>query len=48
MIRQSAHEMASALAQGEVTSVALTQAHFDRIDQVDAKVRAFLLSLIHI
>ena len=42
MIRQSAHEMASALAQGEVTSVALTQAHFDRIEQVDAKVRAFL------
>ena len=34
--------MADALAQGETTSVALTQAHLDRINSVDSKVKAFL------
>ena len=42
MIRNSASEMASKLASGEVTSVALTQAHLDRIAEVDDKVHAFL------
>ena len=34
--------MADALAKGETTSVALTQAHLDRISSVDSKVKAFL------
>ena len=34
--------MASALAQGEITSVALTQLHLDRITSVDKDVHAFL------
>ena len=34
--------MADALAKGETTSVALTQAHLDRINSVDSKVKAFL------
>ena len=34
--------MANALAKGETTSVALTQAHLDRINSVDSKVKAFL------
>ena len=34
--------MAEALAKGETTSVALTQAHLDRINSVDSKVKAFL------
>ncbi|WP_310965125.1 Asp-tRNA(Asn)/Glu-tRNA(Gln) amidotransferase subunit GatA [Nocardioides terrisoli] len=34
--------MAAALAAGEVTSVALTQAHLDRIAEVDPAVHAFL------
>jgi aspartyl-tRNA(Asn)/glutamyl-tRNA(Gln) amidotransferase subunit A len=34
--------MASALAQGEITSVALTQLHLDRIASVDKDVHAFL------
>jgi aspartyl-tRNA(Asn)/glutamyl-tRNA(Gln) amidotransferase subunit A len=42
MIRQSAHEMASAMESGEVTSEKLTQKHFDRISAVDAEVHAFL------
>jgi aspartyl-tRNA(Asn)/glutamyl-tRNA(Gln) amidotransferase subunit A len=42
MIRSSASEMASALAQGEITSVALTQLHLDRIASVDKDVHAFL------
>lgn len=40
--RASAAEMAAALAAGEVTSVALTQAHLDRIAAVDGPVHAFL------
>jgi aspartyl-tRNA(Asn)/glutamyl-tRNA(Gln) amidotransferase subunit A len=35
MIRNSASEMAAKLAAGEITSVALTQAHLDRIAAVD-------------
>ena len=42
MIRNSASEMASKLASGEVTSVALTQAHLDQISAVDKNVHAFL------
>ncbi|MCX6437236.1 MAG: Asp-tRNA(Asn)/Glu-tRNA(Gln) amidotransferase subunit GatA [Actinobacteria bacterium] len=42
MIRSSAAEMATALAKGEVTSVALTQLHLDRIVSVDKDVHAFL------
>lgn len=42
MIRSSASEMASKLASGEITSVALTQAHLDQIAAVDKDVHAFL------
>ncbi len=42
MIRKSAAEMANALAQGAITSVALTQLHFNRIASVDKDVHAFL------
>jgi len=42
MIRNSAAEMAAKLAAGETTSVALTQAHLDRIAAVDTDVHAFL------
>jgi aspartyl-tRNA(Asn)/glutamyl-tRNA(Gln) amidotransferase subunit A len=42
MITRSAHEMSQAMASGEITSVALTQLHFDRIAEVDAAVHAFL------
>ena len=34
--------MAQALTKGETSSVALTQAHLDRINSVDSKVKAFL------
>ncbi len=42
MIRKSAVEMAAALAKGETTSLALTQAHLDQIAAVDGAVHAFL------
>ena len=42
MIHSTAAEMADALAKGETTSVALTQAHLDRITAVDGQVKAFL------
>ncbi|MBZ5733066.1 Asp-tRNA(Asn)/Glu-tRNA(Gln) amidotransferase subunit GatA [Nocardioides sp. TRM66260-LWL] len=42
LIRRSAAELADALASGETTSVALTQAHLDRIAEVDGPVHAFL------
>ena len=42
MINKTAAEMSSALAKGEVTSVALTKQHLDRIADVDNKVKAFL------
>ena len=42
MITRSAHEMAAAMAAGEITSEKLTQDHFDRIADVDADVHSFL------
>ena len=42
LTRRSAAELADALAAGEVTSVELTQAHLDRIAEVDGEVHAFL------
>lgn len=42
MITRSAQEMASAMVAGEFTSEQLTQEHFNRIDQVDGEVHAFL------
>ena len=42
MIRNNAADMAAKLVAGEITSVALTQAHLDRIAAVDADVHAFL------
>ena len=42
MIKTTASEMSLALAKGEITSVALTQQHLDRIADVDKKVKAFL------
>ena len=42
MITRPAHEMAAAMDSGEITSVELTQAHLDRISEVDAQVHAFL------
>jgi aspartyl-tRNA(Asn)/glutamyl-tRNA(Gln) amidotransferase subunit A len=42
MIRQSAAQMAAALAEGSTTSVELTQAHLDQIAAVDNNVKAFL------
>ena len=42
MIRESAHEMSKALASGETTATELTKKHFERIDAVDSKVKAFL------
>jgi aspartyl-tRNA(Asn)/glutamyl-tRNA(Gln) amidotransferase subunit A len=41
-VEQTAAHMAQALAAGEVTSVELTQAHLDRIAEVDGRVHAFL------
>jgi aspartyl-tRNA(Asn)/glutamyl-tRNA(Gln) amidotransferase subunit A len=42
MINSTAAQMAGALAKGETTSVQLTQAHLDRIADVDGQVKAFL------
>ena len=42
LVRMTAAEMADALAAGEITSTALTQAHLDRIAAVDGDVHAFL------
>jgi aspartyl-tRNA(Asn)/glutamyl-tRNA(Gln) amidotransferase subunit A len=42
MIRNNAADMAAKLVSGEITSVALTQAHLDRIAAVDTDVHAFL------
>ncbi len=42
MIRKTAVELADALAAGETTSVEITQAHLDRIGEVDGAVHAFL------
>ena len=42
MIKQTAAQMAQALAKGETSSVELTQAHLAQIAAVDSKVKAFL------
>ncbi len=42
MIKQTASQMAQALAKGEASSVELTQAHLAQISAVDSKVKAFL------
>ena len=42
MINQTAAAMSEALVKGEVTSTQLTQAHLDRISDVDTSVKAFL------
>ncbi|CAB4663547.1 unannotated protein [freshwater metagenome] len=42
MIRLSAVDMAAQIASGQTSSVALTQAHLDRIASVDTDVHAFL------
>ena len=42
MINKTAAQMADALAKGETTSVELTQAHLDRVAEVDSQVKAFL------
>ena len=42
LIRQSAATLAGAIARKEVTSEEVTQAHLDRISQVDERVHAFL------
>jgi aspartyl-tRNA(Asn)/glutamyl-tRNA(Gln) amidotransferase subunit A len=42
LTRRTASELADALAAGETTSVAITQAHLDRIVAVDGPVHAFL------
>ena len=42
VLRRTAAELGAAIANGETTSVAVTQAHLDRIDAVDDTVHAFL------
>jgi aspartyl-tRNA(Asn)/glutamyl-tRNA(Gln) amidotransferase subunit A len=42
VINQTAAAMSEALVKGEVTSTQLTQAHLDRISDVDTSVKAFL------
>jgi aspartyl-tRNA(Asn)/glutamyl-tRNA(Gln) amidotransferase subunit A len=41
-LRASAADLSAALETGETTSVELTQAHLDRIDEVDGAIHAFL------
>ncbi|GEP36304.1 glutamyl-tRNA(Gln) amidotransferase subunit A [Nocardioides szechwanensis] len=42
LLRKTAAQLADALAAGETTSVEITQAHLDRIGEVDGAVHAFL------
>ena len=42
LVRRTAADLATDLAAGEVTSVELTEAHLDRIAEVDDRVHAFL------
>lgn len=42
LVHQSAATLASAIAQGDITSEQVTAAHLDRIEQVDPAVHAFL------
>ena len=47
-ITKSADELAQALADGEVTSVELTQAHLDRIAAVDGDAEAGVHAFLHV
>ena len=42
LIKLTASEIASGIAVGDISSVEVTQAHFDRIEKVDDRVHAFL------
>ena len=42
LTRQTAADLAAAMAAGEVSAVEVTQAHLDRITAVDGSVKAFL------
>jgi|LakMenEpi03Aug12_release.lakeMendotaPanAssembly.Ray.scaffolds.fasta_scaffold203315_2 aspartyl-tRNA(Asn)/glutamyl-tRNA(Gln) amidotransferase subunit A len=42
IIKLTANEIATKIASGELSSVEVTQAHFDRIEKVDERVHAFL------
>ena len=42
LVRQSAATLASAMAEGEISAREVTQAHLDRIAEVDDRVHAFL------
>ena len=42
LVRMTAARLAAAIAAGEVSAVEVTQAHLDRIEAVDQRVRAFL------
>jgi aspartyl-tRNA(Asn)/glutamyl-tRNA(Gln) amidotransferase subunit A len=42
LVHRCAADLVEALERGETTSVEITQAHLDRIDDVDAEVHAFL------
>ncbi|HYI58733.1 MAG TPA: Asp-tRNA(Asn)/Glu-tRNA(Gln) amidotransferase subunit GatA [Microlunatus sp.] len=42
VIRSNAADLAAQIAAGETTSVAVTQAHLDRIESVDPEIHAFL------
>ena len=43
--KRSATELADLMARGEVTSVEITQAHLDRIDETDRSLKAFVTVL---
>ena len=42
IIKLTANEIAASIASGELSSVEVTQAHFDQIEKVDDRVHAFL------
>jgi aspartyl-tRNA(Asn)/glutamyl-tRNA(Gln) amidotransferase subunit A len=42
LTRKTATELAAAISEGEVSAVEVTQAHLDRIAEVDGRVKAFL------
>ena len=48
MTRRTAADLAAALASGETTSVALTQAHLDRIAEVDGSADAGVHAFLHV
>ena len=47
LCRKTAVELCRLLAAGEISSEELTRAHLDRIDRVDARVKAFTMVLRH-